>query len=132
MRDRLARLWIENEVLRLTSQRTWELHKANRDGPSPNVIKLAYTQLLQRGYDMAVDLLGPEGLLFPEGYEFRMCDFLELEGHDAQWAFLAARGRTIGGGTSEIVRTTIGERVLGLPREPRVDQDRPWREISGL
>jgi hypothetical protein len=48
---------------------------------------------------------------------------------DAQKAFLAVRGTTIGGGTTEIGRNILGERVLGLPAEPRVDKDLPWSKV---
>jgi alkylation response protein AidB-like acyl-CoA dehydrogenase len=48
---------------------------------------------------------------------------------DLQKAFLAVRGTTIGGGTTEIGRNILGERVLGLPAEPRVDKDLPWSQV---
>jgi alkylation response protein AidB-like acyl-CoA dehydrogenase len=48
---------------------------------------------------------------------------------DLQKAFLAVRGTTIGGGTTDIGRNILGERVLGLPGEPRVDKDLPWNQV---
>ncbi len=48
---------------------------------------------------------------------------------DLQKAFLATRGTTIGGGTTEIGRNILGERVLGLPAEPRLDKDLPWNQV---
>jgi alkylation response protein AidB-like acyl-CoA dehydrogenase len=119
LRDRLARLWIESEAIRCYSLQSLERYQAGQAGAESTIVKLAFTQFIQRVYEFIVDVMGPEGILYEDDYEFRIFDELALDGHDPRRNFLAARSRTIGGGTSEILKTNLGERVLGLPREPR-------------
>jgi alkylation response protein AidB-like acyl-CoA dehydrogenase len=129
MRDRVARLWIEAESIRLASLRIRELQSLKQPGPDPNMTKLAYAQFLQRAYDTMMDIMGPEGALFPDQYEFKLHDEHLLDSHDPHWDFLGSRARTIAGGSSEVIKNVIGERVLGLPREAREDADKPYRDL---
>ncbi|MCZ7531593.1 MAG: acyl-CoA dehydrogenase family protein [Acidimicrobiia bacterium] len=88
----------------------------------------------QRTYRLCLDLLGAEGMLIDD-YEMTRPDTVSesilgnLEDACIQKTFLESQGATIGGGTSEISKNIIGERVLGLPKEPSVDRDLPWSEI---
>jgi alkylation response protein AidB-like acyl-CoA dehydrogenase len=118
-RDDMARLWIEGEVIRLYSLRSLERYHAGMAGAESTMLKLRFTQFLQDVYEFVVDIMGPEGILYENDYDFVVFDDFAIDGHDPRRNFLATRSRTIGGGTSEILRTNIGERVLGLPREPR-------------
>jgi alkylation response protein AidB-like acyl-CoA dehydrogenase len=81
-------------------------------------------------YELCVDLLGPAAL---EGYDYTMrrAESLGLVGPpgSARKMFLRSRANSIEGGTSEIQRNIMGERVLGLPGEPRVDKDMPWTQV---
>ncbi|GIU93499.1 MAG: acyl-CoA dehydrogenase [Acidimicrobiia bacterium] len=129
VRDELMSLWVEAEVLRLTNLRARELARAGTPGPEGSTAKIHWAELNKRIYSFAVNLLGGEGMLYPEGYEFRVPDRAGLGRRSTQMSFLRSRANSIEGGTTEILKNVLGERVLGLPGEPRVDKDLPWREI---
>ena len=128
-RDRLARLWIDAEVLRLTNARATANRKAGTPGPEGSVAKLAFAETNRRIYELCIDVLGADGLLHPS-YEMVRPDEASLTGGgDPRKMFLRSRAYSIEGGTSEILRNVLGERVLGLPGEPRVDKALPWSEV---
>jgi alkylation response protein AidB-like acyl-CoA dehydrogenase len=128
-RDRLARLWIDAEVLRLTNARATANRKAGTPGPEGSVAKLAFAETNRSIYELCMDVLGAEGLLYPS-YEMVRPDEASLTGGgDPRKMFLRSRAYSIEGGTSEILRNVLGERVLGLPGEPRVDKGLPWSEV---
>ncbi len=132
-RDQLARLWVEGEVLRLTNLRAQARRDQGDPGPEGAILKLMVGTFQQRLFAFIVHLLGAEGMLISD-YEMRR-PLTQAEAFtsggvpDLQKAFLAVRGTTIGGGTTEIGRNILGERVLGLPAEPRVDKDLPWSQV---
>ena len=135
-RDLLIQLWIEAEVIRLTALRADTTRTAGVPGPEGSVLKLAIGILPQRIMDFCVGVKGADGMLIST-YEFHQPDIMAedrmgdgTETIDVVKAFLNARSNTIGGGTTEIQRNTIGERVLGLPAEPKLDRDRAWSETS--
>jgi alkylation response protein AidB-like acyl-CoA dehydrogenase len=115
-RDAVLRRWEQAEVQRLTSRRATEARERGRAGAESAIGKLAGTELSQRLAELAVDLLGADGTLLPDD-------------GGLQKALLSSRASTIAGGTSDIQRNIIGERVLGLPREPDPTKGRPWSEI---
>jgi alkylation response protein AidB-like acyl-CoA dehydrogenase len=123
-RDQLAKLWVEAEVLRLGNIRAQGLRERGVPGPEGSVLKLGGALLMQRIADFVVDLEGPEGMLC-SGYGPGASDRSE----DPVINLLAAQSSTIAGGTSEIMRNILGERVLGLPREPGLDPNLPWSQI---
>jgi alkylation response protein AidB-like acyl-CoA dehydrogenase len=127
-RERLTLLWCRAEVLRLTNVRASVNRRSGNPGPEGSVSKLAFAQLNQDVYDLCIDLLGPSGLVDAD-YELRRVDHLGYVGPpgSARSYFLRTRANSIEGGTTEIQRNVIGERVLGLPPEPRVDKELPWR-----
>ncbi|HUG31481.1 MAG TPA: acyl-CoA dehydrogenase family protein [Acidimicrobiia bacterium] len=127
LRDRLLHLWAEAEAARLTSIRANELATAGIPGPEGSTGKLAWANLNKEITAFTTDLLGLDGTLYPDGYELvRPETFAQ---HGPQKAFLRTRANSIEGGTSEIMLNILGERVLGLPGEPRVDKDLPWTEV---
>jgi alkylation response protein AidB-like acyl-CoA dehydrogenase len=128
-RDRLARLWIDAEVLRLTNARAAANRKAGAASPEGSVAKLAFAETNRQIYELCMDVLGADGLLYPS-YEMVRPDEASLTGGgDPRKMFLRSRAYSIEGGTSEILRNVLGERVLGLPGEPRVDKGLPWNEV---
>lgn len=129
LRDRLAALWTKTEAHRLTLARARRTATTGQPGPEGSVSKLVGAELNQDVYEFCMDLLGPEALLYDD-YTLRRADRI---GHDSgatlQQRFLRSRANTIEGGTSEVMRNILGERVLGLPGDMRADSDRPWREV---
>jgi alkylation response protein AidB-like acyl-CoA dehydrogenase len=103
----IGRLLSERSSMRLLNLRTAERAVAGGEpGPEGNVAKLLSAEHSQRAAALALRIIGPAGAL--------------AEGQDAgvQQTEIFARCLTIAGGTSEIVRSQIGERLLGLPRDP--------------
>ncbi|HEX6567579.1 MAG TPA: acyl-CoA dehydrogenase family protein [Acidimicrobiales bacterium] len=129
-RDRLVQLWIEAETLRLTNIRAGQNRKAGNPGPEGSIAKLRFAEVNMAIYELCVDLLGADGLVGYD-YELRRAESLGLTGPPgtSRKMFLRARANSIEGGTSEIQRNILGERVLGLPGEPRVDKDVPWSKV---
>jgi alkylation response protein AidB-like acyl-CoA dehydrogenase len=129
-RDRLVQLWIEAETLRLTNIRAGQNRKAGNPGPEGSIAKLKFAEVNMAIYELCVDLLGAEGMVGYD-YEMRRGEGLGLTGPAgmSRRMFLRARANSIEGGTSEIQRNILGERVLGLPGEPRVDKDLPWSQV---
>ena len=118
LRDRLVSSWIRSEVTSMTNQRAAQVRRAGTPGPEGSVGKLAYAEENQRIYDLCMDLLGNEGMLYPAGYPMIRPERLGMGTADVHKAFLRVRANSIEGGTSEVMRNILGERVLGLPKEP--------------
>ncbi len=112
LRQRLAALYTGSEILRLIRLRTISAKMAGLEpGPEASVRKALADEHGQHVMAAAVDLAGTAGMLLDRG---------PFDSPDGSWAagYLYSRALTIGGGTSEVQRNIIGERVLGLPRDP--------------
>ncbi|OLR94026.1 acyl-CoA dehydrogenase family protein [Actinokineospora bangkokensis] len=127
-RDRLTRLWVESEALRLAGIRLRQQLAHGAPGPEGSAMKLAFARLSQALSGFEVEFLAEDGLRYGDWTMVRpeLVDFL---GRDAGYRYLRAKGNSIEGGTSEVLRNIIAERVLGLPSEPRVDKDLPWKDL---
>jgi alkylation response protein AidB-like acyl-CoA dehydrogenase len=128
--DRLTSLWLRAEAQRLTSERSRAAATGGGPGPEGYIGNLVGAELNQHIYEFCMDLLGPEGLLY-DGYGMRGRESED----DQDWRgpiqqrFLRSRANTIEGGTSEVMRNILAERVLGLPGDLRADAGMPWKEI---
>jgi alkylation response protein AidB-like acyl-CoA dehydrogenase len=129
-KDQLMQLWVQAEVGRLTNRRAGENAKAGNPGPEMSIAKLAFSELNKALYSFCIDLLGADALVGYD-YTFRRPGDLDVTGamHGVRYSFLRVRANSIEGGTSEIMRNILGEQVLGLPGEPRVDKGVPWSEV---
>jgi alkylation response protein AidB-like acyl-CoA dehydrogenase len=135
LRQRLAQAYIEGQVLRLTNQRAAARRKSGAEaGPEGSVTKLFQAEYNKRLQKLAVDLEGPAGIAWegrPLGRRERI-GRVAAEPDDASAVpvgFLRAQANTIEGGTSEVMRNILGERVLGLPKEPDNSRELPWKDV---
>ncbi|MBB4684461.1 acyl-CoA dehydrogenase family protein [Amycolatopsis jiangsuensis] len=128
LRDRLVRLWVEGESLRLAGDRLRQQLTAGAPGPEGSAMKVAFAELNQKLSGLELELLGEEGLRYDE-WAMRRPEQVDFLGREAGYRYLRAKGNSIEGGTSEVLRNIISERVLGLPSEPRVDKDVAWKDL---
>lgn len=129
LHDRLMRHWVDAEVARLAGTRLRQKLALGQPGPEGSAMKLTFAALNQKLTGLELELLGEEGLHYSDWTEVQPTS-VDLCGRDAGYRYLRAKGNSIEGGTSEILRNIIGERVLGLPTEARVDKDIPWKDTA--
>ncbi len=109
MRQKIAQLWIETECLKLTGARAiTRLLRGEMPGPEASAGKMAWVSTHQRLQEVAMEIQGPYSQL--RGSEWAVEDGLW------QYTFLRSRANSIEGGTTEVQKNIIGERLLGLPK----------------
>jgi alkylation response protein AidB-like acyl-CoA dehydrogenase len=126
-RDEVMKLWSRAEVLRLTNIRANQMRKMGDPGPEGSIGKMASADLNKDVYAKVVDLMGAQGMLYGS---YEMVRPETAMGADTlQKAFLRSRANSIEGGTTEVMKNILGERVLGLPGDVRVDREVPWSQV---
>ncbi|GAA4562733.1 acyl-CoA dehydrogenase family protein [Planotetraspora kaengkrachanensis] len=128
MHDELMRHWVEAEVARLSAVRMRQRLAAGQPGPEGSAMKLTFARLAQAISGFELELLGADGLRYDD-WTARRPESVDYTGRGAGYRYLRAKGNSIEGGTSEILRNVIAERVLGLPAEHRTDKDIPWKDV---
>ncbi len=110
VRQKLAQLWIDTEVFKYTGARAiTKLLKGELPGPEASTGKMMWVEGHQRLQELAMEIQGPFAQLM-KGSSWAVADGLW------QHTFLRSRANSVEGGTTEIQRNIIGERVLGLPK----------------
>jgi alkylation response protein AidB-like acyl-CoA dehydrogenase len=135
-RQRLAQLYIDGQLIRLNNQRAGDKRRSGSEaGPEGSITKLMQAEFNQRLQKLAVDLEGaggaawePTGAARAEGPLAYIGGMGEDRPSIAR-GFLRAQANTIEGGTSNVMRNILGERVLGLPKEPDNSRDQAWRDV---
>ncbi|GAA4548465.1 acyl-CoA dehydrogenase family protein [Pseudonocardia xishanensis] len=119
----LADLWMRERVVGLLGERiTTALMQGTTPGPEGSVAKLVRTDFSNRSAEAGARFAGAAGVAWRE-------DEAGADGYANTLLFTPSL--SVAGGTDEVLKTIIGERVLGLPKEPAHDRDTPFRELSG-
>ena len=127
LHQRLLLLWAQAEIARLAGERLRQQLAAGVPGPEGSAAKLTFARLNQEISGFEVELLGAGGLTYDD-WSMRRAGSSDWA-RNATYRYLRARANSIEGGTSEILRNIIAERVLRLPAEPRTDTNVPWKDL---
>jgi alkylation response protein AidB-like acyl-CoA dehydrogenase len=120
VRQRLMRLYIRRQVNEWNGARAKAAAASGSSSPLASLGKLFMAQILHEAGHLQAELLGMDALLDGDAFP---------TSRDHNYSQLNAYFFSIGGGTDQIQRNIIGERILGLPKEPEVDRDVPFSEV---
>jgi alkylation response protein AidB-like acyl-CoA dehydrogenase len=124
LREKIADWYVtESGINNFYARLLTGLSQGQLPGPEAALSKLIIARKLQSQSAALMDVCGPAGVIYPEGQVSRANDW--------RMAWLDAAGYRIAGGTDEILRNTIAERVLGLPGDIRVDKGVPFEQLKG-
>lgn len=124
----LMHWWIEAEVTRLTGERLRQQLEVGQPGPEGSAMKLAFATQAQAITGLAIELDPDHGLLYDD-WTMHRPDSTDFLGRDVGFRYLRAKGNSLEGGSSEILRNVVAERVLGLPAEQRLDKGIPFKDV---
>jgi alkylation response protein AidB-like acyl-CoA dehydrogenase len=128
MHDALLQGWVASEAARLAGLRLTQQLAAGQPGPEGSASKIVFARLMQQLSGLELEMLGEQGLRHDD-WTMRRAEAVDFVSRSPGYRYLRAKGNSIEGGTSEILRNIIAERVLGLPSEMRVDKDVAWKDI---
>jgi alkylation response protein AidB-like acyl-CoA dehydrogenase len=131
LRDELTRLWIESRVVEMSNLRMRAALETGGSTPLGSLAKIASSEHAQRVAQLATTIMGPAGQvdLHYDDALMNRDEFDSIAGMSPQRFAVRSRAMSIEGGTNEIQRNIIGERVLGLTGDPRTDKTLPWRDV---
>jgi alkylation response protein AidB-like acyl-CoA dehydrogenase len=126
-RDELLKLWSRAEVHRLTNIRANAARRMGAPGPEGSIGKMESANLNKDVYSFVMNVMGAEAMLYGSYEMVRPETAMGFE--SLQKAFLRSRANSIEGGTTEVMKNILGERILGLPGDVRVDREVAWSKV---
>lgn len=126
-RDELIKLWSRAEVHRLTNIRANAARRMGAPGPEGSIGKMESANLNKDVYSFVMNVMGAEAMLYGSYEMVRPETAMGFE--SLQKAFLRSRANSIEGGTTEVMKNILGERILGLPGDVRVDREVAWSKV---
>ncbi|WP_406349005.1 acyl-CoA dehydrogenase family protein [Streptomyces sp. NBC_00144] len=126
--DRVMERWVAAEVFRLTGARLRQRLATGAPGFEGAAMKVMFADLAQSISLLELEL-DPDGALQYDDWALVRPASVDFLSRGPGYRYLRAKGNSIEGGTSEVLRNIVAERVLGLPGEARVDKDVPWKKV---